>query len=71
MTTPCSRSGESRLIRLCPEEGTWQDKDDIPCAWDHYGERKHRVVRALICSVCLQAYRKRKEFDSHECYSAY
>ena len=64
------RAAESRMVRFCPVEGTWQDDDDF-CGWDECESRKHRKRRASICSKCSQAYTKKKEFDGHECYSAY
>jgi len=66
------RTAESRLIRMCPEGGVYVDADEIECPCDHDNGKtyRHRVTRSLVCSKCSQAYRNRKEFDSHECYDA-
>lgn len=54
----------------CPVEKTHQDDPD--CGWDHDG-KSHRLRkrRMAVCSVCEQGYFTRREFDKHECWSAY
>ena len=73
MTTK-ARIFTSRLVRWCPEAGTWQPKDDRWCHWSHdAGDHRLHLRRMLVCSVadCAQGYFTREDFDAHACYSAY
>jgi hypothetical protein len=65
----------SELRRWCPIAKTHQDANDPVCGWGngHEGEKEHRLRsrRMLVCQTCQQGYFNRKEFNEHECYSAY
>lgn len=70
------RHAVSTLRRWCPIAETHQDLDMDWCGWDHDGRikgHKLRLRRMLVCSVpdCQQGYFNQKDFDEHECYSAY
>jgi len=73
-----TRQASSQLRRWCPIAETHQDLDQVACGWDHalpydgpFGSHNLRKRRMLICSVCQQGEFTQKEFDEHECYSAY
>ncbi len=56
-TTRSDRRGISQRIRWCSEAETWQPEDDAICGWLHWeGSHRLRIRRALVCSVCDQAY---------------
>ena len=71
------RTATPQLRRWCPIAETHQDADMETCAWSDCREgrptHRLRLRRMLICSVpeCRQGYFNQKEFDEHECYSAY
>ena len=78
MTNPAAaeqRQASSQLRRWCPISQTHQDADWEECAWaECYEDRRShrlRLRRMLICSECQQGCFNQKEFDEHECYSAY
>lgn len=64
------REAESKLRRWCPDCEVHMDADDRMCGMGHC-DRKPRKRRMLACSTCEQGYFNRKDFDGHECYSAY
>jgi hypothetical protein len=72
-----ARQAVSQLRRWCPYSETHCDAAWIDCPWDGCGpnelNRGHRLRlrRMLVCSVCQQGYFNQKEFNEHECYSAY
>lgn len=78
-TQPAPATGERRAVpqlrRWCPIAQTHQDADDKVCNWDYCieGQQDHRLRlrRMLVCTECQQGYFTKKEFDDHECYSAY
>lgn len=68
------RKAVSQLRRWCPIAETHQDIEDVACGWlDCRGVGSHRLRlrRMLVCDECEQGYFKQKEFNEHECYSAY
>jgi hypothetical protein len=70
-----SRAAVSTLRRWCPVAETHQDADDPVCAWDGCLETRAthrlRLRRMFVCARCQQGYFERKEFNAHECFSAY
>lgn len=75
MTADTLREARSELRRWCQEGGFHFDVDDVSCpganCYAHGNRHRGRVRRMLVCSVCEQGYFSRKEFDAHECHSAY
>jgi len=70
------RKATSQLIRWCAEAKTWQPEAERMCVGaycrnDWTFTHPLRIRRALVCSVCEQGYFGKKEFDEHDCYSAY
>ena len=70
------RQALSQLRRWCPYSKTHRDLNDPECdccEQDYGGYHLTRKRRMLICSVpdCQQGYFTQKEFQAHECHSAY
>ena len=69
------RRAMPQLRRWCSVAKTHQNADWKECGWsDCLDSRKShqlRLRRMLICSECQQGAFTQKEFEDHECFSAY
>jgi hypothetical protein len=75
MSTIEDRVAIKQLRRWCPINETHQDADDARCMWsdclDQRETHRLRLRRMIICSNCQQGYFTMKDWDGHECHSAY
>ena len=67
------RAATNQLVRWCPRAKTWQPADEPTCNWEHGDIASHRLrLRQMrVCGTCEQAYVKKRDFEQHECFSAY
>lgn len=66
-----TRSAIYKRRRWCPSCETHQDEDMDVCGATDCETSRLRIRRMIVCSECEQGYFNIKEFNEHQCYSAY